>query len=94
MCTGRGGVLSHFCILSFHVVELTMNPGLPRKFPVYSYFYRSIDSMPPYSKNGNDNPVCKIAKETLSTKVRLVKTMVFPLVMYGCKSWTIKKIES
>ena len=63
MCTGRGGVLSHFCILSFHV-ELTMNPGLPRKFPVYSYFYRSIDSMPPYSKNGNDNPVCKIAKET------------------------------
>ena len=27
------------------------------------------------------------------TKVRLVKTMVFPLVMYGCESWTIKKAE-
>ena len=30
---------------------------------------------------------------TLSTKVRLVKTMVFPVVMYGCESWTIKKAE-
>ena len=29
----------------------------------------------------------------LSTKVRLVKAMVFPVVMYGCKSWTIKKAE-
>ena len=28
---------------------------------------------------------------TLSTKVRLVKAMVFPVVMYGCESWTIKK---
>ena len=28
---------------------------------------------------------------TLSTKIRLVKTMVFPVVMYGCESWTIKK---
>jgi len=31
---------------------------------------------------------------TLSTKVCLVKTMVFPVVMYGCESWTIKKAES
>ena len=30
---------------------------------------------------------------TLSTKVRLVKAMVFPVVMYGCESWTIKKTE-
>ena len=30
---------------------------------------------------------------TLPTKVRLVKTMVFPVVMYGCESWTIKKAE-
>ena len=30
---------------------------------------------------------------TLSTKVRLVKAMVFPVVMYGCASWTIKKVE-
>ena len=30
---------------------------------------------------------------TLPTKIRLVKAMVFPVVMYGCKSWTIKKAE-
>ena len=30
---------------------------------------------------------------TLPTKVRLVKDMVFPVVMYGCESWTIKKAE-
>ena len=30
---------------------------------------------------------------TLLTKVRLVKAMVFPIVMYGCESWTIKKLE-
>ena len=30
---------------------------------------------------------------TLSTKVRLVKVMVFPVVIYGCESWTIKKAE-
>ena len=30
---------------------------------------------------------------TLSTKVRLVKAMVFPVVMYGCESWTVKKAE-
>ena len=30
---------------------------------------------------------------TLPTKVRLAKAMVFPVVMYGCESWTIKKVE-
>ena len=30
---------------------------------------------------------------TLSTKVHLLKAMVFPVVMYGCKSWTVKKAE-
>ena len=30
---------------------------------------------------------------TLPTKVRLVKAMVFPVVMYGCESWTIKKVQ-
>ena len=31
---------------------------------------------------------------TLPTKVRLVKAMVFPVVMYGCESWTVKKAEN
>ena len=30
---------------------------------------------------------------TLPTKVRLVKAMVFPVVMYGCESWTVKKAK-
>ena len=30
---------------------------------------------------------------TLATKVRLVKAMVFPVAMYGCESWTVKKAE-
>ena len=35
----------------------------------------------------------KAGPNALSTKVRLVKAMVFPVVMYGCESWTIKKAE-
>ena len=30
---------------------------------------------------------------TLPTKIRIVKAMVFPVVMYGCESWTIKKVD-
>ena len=41
----------------------------------------------------NLDSVLKITDITLPTKVRLVKAMVFPVVMYGCKSWTIKKAE-
>ena len=37
--------------------------------------------------------ILKIRDNTLSTKVHLVKAMVFPVVMYGCESWTIKKAE-
>ena len=42
----------------------------------------------------NLDSVLKIRDITLPTKVRLVKAMVFPGVMYGCESWTIKKAES
>ena len=41
----------------------------------------------------NLNSILKTIDITLSTKVRLVKAMVFPVVMYGCESWTIKKAE-
>ena len=41
----------------------------------------------------NLDSVLKIKDITLPTKVCLVKAMVFPVVMYGCKSWTIKKAE-
>ena len=41
----------------------------------------------------NLDSILKIRDITLPTKVRLVKVMVFPVVMYGCESWTIKKAE-
>ena len=41
----------------------------------------------------NLNSIFKSRDITLPTKVHLVKAMVFPVVMYGCESWTIKKAE-
>ena len=41
----------------------------------------------------NLDSMLKIRDITLPTKVHLVKAMVFPVVMYGCESWTIKKAE-
>ena len=41
----------------------------------------------------NLDSIFKSRDSTLMTKVRLVKAMVFPVVMYGCESWTVKKAE-
>ena len=41
----------------------------------------------------NLNSILKCRDITLPTKVHLVKAMLFPVVMYGCESWTIKKAE-
>ena len=41
----------------------------------------------------NLDSILKSRDITLPRKVHLVKTMVFPVVMYGCESWTIKKAE-
>ena len=41
----------------------------------------------------NLDSILKSRDTTLSRKVHLVKTMVFPVVMYGCDAWTIKKAE-
>jgi len=41
----------------------------------------------------NLDSILKSRDITLSTKVRLVKAMVFPVVMHGCESWTVKKAE-
>ena len=41
----------------------------------------------------NLDSILKNRDITLSTKIHLVKAMVFPVVMYGCESWTIKKVE-
>ena len=41
----------------------------------------------------NQDSILKSRDITLPTKVRLVKAMVFPVVMYGCEGWTVKKAE-
>ena len=41
----------------------------------------------------NLDSILKSRDITFPTKVRLVKAMVFPVVMYGCESWTVKKAE-
>ena len=41
----------------------------------------------------NLDSILKSRDITLATRVRLVKAMVFPVVMYGCESWTVKKAE-
>ena len=41
----------------------------------------------------NIDNILKSRDITLPTKVHLIKAMVFPVVMYGCKSWTVKKAE-
>ena len=41
----------------------------------------------------NIDSILKIRDITWSTKVRLVKSMIFPVAMYGCESWTVKKAE-
>ena len=41
----------------------------------------------------NLDSILKSRDITLSTKVRLVKAMVFPVIMYGCESWTVKEAE-
>ena len=42
----------------------------------------------------NLDSILKSRDITLSTEVRLVRAMVFPVVMYGCESWTIKKLST
>ena len=46
------------------------------------------------SNNNNNNKIkIKSRDITLSTKVHLIKAMVFPVVMYECENWTVKKAE-
>ena len=53
-----------------------------------------INMLTPWSKvMTNLDSILKSRDIILPTKVRLVKAMVFPVVMYGCESWTIKKAE-
>ena len=64
------------------------------KFNVNGDFNHEIKTLAPWKKS-YDQPRQHIKKQRhyFVTKVHLVKAMVFPVVMYGCESWTIKKAE-
>ena len=69
-------------------------PGEGKGYPLqYSGLENSMDCIV-HGKLTNLDSIFKSRDITLPTKVRLVKAMVFPVVMYGCESWTIKKAES
>ena len=59
----------------------------------YIYFYYGGGLLLGWKGMTNLDSILKSRDITLSTKVCIVKTMVFPVVMYGCESWTIKKAE-
>ena len=48
----------------------------------------------PWKKSYDQPSILKSRDVNLPTKVHLVKAMVFPVVMYGCESWTIKKLNA
>ena len=52
-----------------------------------------IKRLTPWKKSYDQPSILKSRDITLPTKVHLVKAVVFPEVMYGCKSWTVKKAE-
>ena len=59
----------------------------------YSCFENPMNSMKMQNDRTSLDSILKRRDITLPTKVHLVKGMVFPVVMYGCESWTIKKAE-
>ena len=71
----------------------TLFLGAPKSLQMVTAAMKLKDA---YSLEGvmtNLDSIFKSRDITLPTKVRLVKAMVFPVVMYGCESWAVKKAE-
>ena len=60
---------------------------------IFGQFWKLKDAYSLEGKMTNLESILKSRDITLPTKVRLVKAMVFPVIMYGCESWTVKKAE-
>ena len=71
--------------LSFLVLQITQDSDCSHEIKRHLLFGRKAMT--------NLDSILKSRNITLPTKVRIVKAMVFPVVMYGCESWTIKKTE-
>ena len=67
--------------------------GAPKSLQMVTAAMKLKDAYSLEGKSTNLDSIFKSRDITLPTKVHLVKAMVFPLVMYGCESWTVKKAE-
>ena len=67
--------------------------GAPKSLQMVTAAMKSKDACSLEGKYDQPRQHVKNRDITLPTKVRLVKAMVFPVVMYGCESWTVKKAE-
>ena len=71
----------------------TLFLGAPKSLQMVTAAMKLKDAYSLEEKLTNLDSIFKSRDVTLLTKVRLVKAMVFPVVMYGCESWTVKKAE-
>ena len=71
----------------------TLFLGAPKSLQMVIAAMELKDAYSLEEKLTNLDSIFKSRDVTLLTKVRLVKAMVFPVVMYGCESWTVKKAE-
>ena len=67
--------------------------GAPKSLQMVIAAMNLKDAYSLEGKTTNLGSIFKSRDITLPTKVRLAKAMVFPVVMYGCESWTVKKAE-
>ena len=72
---------------------VTLFLGAPKSLQMVIAAMKLRDAYSLEGKLDNLDSILKSRDITLSTKVCLVKAMIFPVVMYGCESWTIKKAE-
>ena len=100
---GKLGSYGNSCLVDHHITNLPSFtlfplPNFVLEWLVYSHFGRQLYAHRLCLLLGrkamtNLDSILKSRDIILPTKVRLVKAMVFPIVMYGCESWTIKKAE-
>ena len=100
---GKSGSYGNSCLVDYHITNfpsftLFPLPNSALEWLVYSHFGRHLNAHRLCLLLGrkamtNLDSILKSRDITLPTKVYLVKAMVFPVVMYGCESWTIKTAE-
>ena len=71
----------------------TLLLGAPKSLQMVTAAMKLKDAFSLKKNYDQPDSLLKRRDITLPTKVRLVRAMVFPVVMYGCESWTIKKAE-